>query len=77
MFVVVNEFPRFYVRFWDAVRGRIRILRTRNKENCSSNQRNMFDENCGLASTQSLRGEDPLEGDALGTILPSLGADLG
>jgi hypothetical protein len=33
-----------------------------------------FDENYGLAATQSLKNKDIPEGGAKGTILPSLGA---
>ncbi len=40
----------------------------------SINQRQLFDENYGLASTQSLKNKDIPEGGAKGTILPSLGA---
>ncbi|OBZ71447.1 NAD-specific glutamate dehydrogenase [Grifola frondosa] len=42
--------------------------------NYSINQRMLFDENYGLASTQSLKNKDIPEGGAKGTILPSLGA---
>ena len=42
--------------------------------NYSINQRQLFDENYGLASTQSLKNKDIPEGGAKGTILPSLGA---
>lgn len=34
----------------------------------------LFDENYGLASTQSLKNKDIPEGGAKGTILPSIGA---
>jgi NAD-specific glutamate dehydrogenase len=34
-----------------------------------------FDENYGLAFTQSLKNKDIPEGGAKGTILPSMGAD--
>ena len=34
-----------------------------------------FDENYGLASTQSLKNKDIPEGGAKGTILPVVGAD--
>ena len=37
----------------------------------SINQRQLFDENYGLASTQSLKNKDIPEGGAKGTILPS------
>ncbi len=39
--------------------------------NYSINQRMLFDENYGLASTQSLKNKDIPEGGAKGTILPS------
>jgi hypothetical protein len=39
--------------------------------NYSINQRSLFDENYGLASTQALKNKDIPEGGAKGTILPS------
>ena len=39
--------------------------------NYSINQRQLFDENYGLASTQNLKNKDIPEGGAKGTILPS------
>jgi glutamate dehydrogenase len=76
MFLVVgNEFRGFHVRFRDVARGGIRIVRSRNKEAYSINQRSLFDENYALASTQSLKNKDIPEGGAKGTILPSLGAE--
>ncbi|KAF9241089.1 NADH-dependent glutamate dehydrogenase [Melanogaster broomeanus] len=74
LFVIGNEFRGFHVRFRDVARGGIRIVMSRNKENYSINQRMLFDENYGLASTQSLKNKDIPEGGAKGTILPSLGA---
>ncbi|EIN12308.1 NAD-specific glutamate dehydrogenase [Punctularia strigosozonata HHB-11173 SS5] len=74
-FVIGNEFRGFHLRFKDVARGGIRIVRSRNKENYSINQRMLFDENYGLASTQNLKNKDIPEGGAKGTILPSLGAD--
>ncbi|KAJ7109084.1 NAD-specific glutamate dehydrogenase [Mycena crocata] len=75
MFIVIgNEFRGFHIRFRDVARGGIRIVMSRNKENYSINQRMLFDENYGLASTQSLKNKDIPEGGAKGTILPSLGA---
>ncbi|TFK48742.1 NADH-dependent glutamate dehydrogenase [Heliocybe sulcata] len=75
MFIVIgNEFRGFHIRFRDVARGGIRIVMSRNKENYSINQRQLFDENYGLASTQSLKNKDIPEGGAKGTILPSLGA---
>lgn len=41
------------------------------RRNYSINQRLLFDENYGLASTQSLKNKDIPEGGAKGTILPS------
>ncbi|KAJ6584511.1 NAD-dependent glutamate dehydrogenase [Mycena capillaripes] len=73
-FVIGNEFRGFHLRFRDVARGGIRIINSRNKENYSINQRMLFDENYGLASTQSLKNKDIPEGGAKGTILPSLGA---
>ncbi|KAJ7637550.1 Glutamate/Leucine/Phenylalanine/Valine dehydrogenase-domain-containing protein [Mycena polygramma] len=73
-FVIGNEFRGFHLRFRDVARGGIRIVTSRNKENYSINQRMLFDENYGLASTQSLKNKDIPEGGAKGTILPSLGA---
>ncbi|KAI0316462.1 Glutamate/Leucine/Phenylalanine/Valine dehydrogenase-domain-containing protein [Amylostereum chailletii] len=83
-FVIGNDFRGFHIRFRDVARGGIRIVRSRNKENYSINQRMLastganagdsFDENYGLASTQSLKNKDIPEGGAKGTILPSLGA---
>ncbi|KIM85567.1 hypothetical protein PILCRDRAFT_816763 [Piloderma croceum F 1598] len=76
MFLVIgNEFRGFHIRFRDVARGGIRIVRSRNRENYSINQRMLFDENYGLASTQSLKNKDIPEGGAKGTILPSLNAD--
>ncbi|KAF4577409.1 NAD-dependent glutamate dehydrogenase [Pleurotus pulmonarius] len=74
-FVIGNEFRGFHIRFRDVARGGIRLVRSRNKENYSINQRQLFDENYGLASTQSLKNKDIPEGGAKGTILPSLGAN--
>ncbi|KAF7293987.1 NAD-specific glutamate dehydrogenase [Mycena kentingensis (nom. inval.)] len=74
-FVIGNEFRGFHIRFRDVARGGIRIVMSRNKENYSINQRQLFDENYGLASTQSLKNKDIPEGGAKGTILPSLGAN--
>ncbi|KAJ8456442.1 hypothetical protein ONZ45_g18719 [Pleurotus djamor] len=73
-FVIGNEFRGFHIRFRDVARGGIRLVMSRNKENYSINQRQLFDENYGLASTQSLKNKDIPEGGAKGTILPSLGA---
>ena len=54
-FVVGSDFRGFHVRFRDVSRGGIRIIRSRNKENYSINQRTLFDENYGLARTQHLK----------------------
>ncbi|KAI0299499.1 NAD-specific glutamate dehydrogenase [Russula brevipes] len=74
-FIIGNEFRGFHIRFRDVARGGIRIVRSRNKENYSINQRMLFDETYGLASTQSLKNKDIPEGGAKGCILPSLGAN--
>ncbi|KAF9813238.1 hypothetical protein IEO21_05724 [Rhodonia placenta] len=73
-FVIGGEFRGFHIRFRDVARGGIRIVMSRNRETYSINQRMLFDENYGLASTQSLKNKDIPEGGAKGTILPSLGA---
>lgn len=75
IFVVGPDFRGFHVRFSDVARGGIRIVRSRNKENYSINQRTLFDENYGLARTQHLKNKDIPEGGAKGTILPNLDAD--
>ncbi|KAG2354643.1 NADH-dependent glutamate dehydrogenase [Suillus spraguei] len=68
MFIVIgNEIPWFPIRFRDVARGGIRIVMSRKG-------RMLFDENYGLAATQSLKNKDIPEGGAKGTILPSLGA---
>ncbi|KAJ2929106.1 hypothetical protein H1R20_g7992, partial [Candolleomyces eurysporus] len=75
IFIVIgNDFRGFHIRFKDVARGGIRIVRSRNRENYSINQRQLFDENYGLASTQNLKNKDIPEGGAKGTILPALGA---
>ncbi|KAG1743175.1 NADH-dependent glutamate dehydrogenase [Suillus paluster] len=75
MFLVIgNEFRGFHIRFRDVARGGIRIVMSRNEENYIINKRMLFDENYGLAATQSLKNKDIPEGGAKGTILPSLGA---
>ncbi|GJE97674.1 NAD-specific glutamate dehydrogenase [Phanerochaete sordida] len=74
-FVIGNEFRGFHIRFRDIARGGIRIVQSRNREAYSINQRQLFDENYGLASTQSLKNKDIPEGGSKGTILPSLGAN--
>ncbi|KAG1869058.1 Glutamate/Leucine/Phenylalanine/Valine dehydrogenase-domain-containing protein [Suillus subalutaceus] len=75
MFLVIgNEFRGFHIRFRDVARGGIRIVMSRNEENYMINKRMLFDENYGLAATQSLKNKDIPEGGAKGTILPSLGA---
>ncbi|EUC63288.1 glutamate dehydrogenase (NAD+) [Rhizoctonia solani AG-3 Rhs1AP] len=73
-FVIGSEFRGFHIRFRDVARGGIRIVRSRNKENYSINQRMLFDENYALAATQTLKNKDIPESGAKGTILPSLGA---
>ncbi|KAH9831374.1 NAD-dependent glutamate dehydrogenase [Rhodofomes roseus] len=74
LFVIGGEFRGFHIRFRDVARGGIRLVMSRNRETYSINQRMLFDENYGLASTQSLKNKDIPEGGAKGTILPSLGA---
>lgn len=75
IFVVGSEFRGFHVRFRDVARGGIRIIRSRNREAYSVNQRSLFDENYALASTQHLKNKDIPEGGSKGTILPTLDAD--
>jgi NAD-specific glutamate dehydrogenase len=71
MFLVIgNDFRGFHIRFRDVARGGIRIVMSRGKEAYSINQRTLFDENYGLASTQNLKNKDIPEGGAKGTILP-------
>lgn len=72
--VVGNEFRGFHLRFKDVARGGIRIVQSRNREAYSMNQRNLFDENYGLASTQALKNKDIPEGGSKGVILPDIGA---
>ncbi|CAO1613764.1 unnamed protein product [Jaminaea pallidilutea] len=74
-FVVGSDFRGFHVRFRDVARGGIRIVRSRNRETYSINQRTLFDENYALASTQHLKNKDIPEGGSKGTILPSLDAN--
>ena len=71
-FVVGAEFRGFHVRFRDVARGGIRVIRSRNRENYSINQRTLFDENYNLALTQNLKNKDIPEGGAKGTILPDI-----
>lgn len=70
-----SEFRGFHVRFTDVARGGIRIIRSRNRENYSINQRTLFDENYGLARTQNLKNKDIPEGGSKGTILPNMDAN--
>ncbi|KAL1664697.1 Glutamate/Leucine/Phenylalanine/Valine dehydrogenase-domain-containing protein [Schizophyllum commune] len=70
-----NEFRGFHIRFRDVARGGIRLIMSRTRENYSINQRMLFDENYGLASTQNLKNKDIPEGGAKGTILPAIGAN--
>ncbi|KAJ1798596.1 NAD-dependent glutamate dehydrogenase [Coemansia sp. RSA 2399] len=67
--VIGNEFRGFHVRFQDVARGGIRIVRSRNREAYSINQRTLFDENYSLASTQHRKNKDIPEGGSKGTIL--------
>ncbi|KAJ2585228.1 NAD-dependent glutamate dehydrogenase, partial [Coemansia sp. RSA 1797] len=67
--IIGNEFRGFHVRFQDVARGGIRIVRSRNAEAFSINQRTLFDENYSLASTQHRKNKDIPEGGSKGTIL--------
>ncbi|CAO3595065.1 unnamed protein product [Absidia cylindrospora] len=70
MFLVVgSEFRGFHLRFQDVSRGGIRIIRSRNREAYSINQRTLFDENYALAATQQRKNKDIPEGGSKGTIL--------
>ncbi|CAO3644322.1 unnamed protein product [Cunninghamella echinulata] len=70
MFLVVgSEFRGFHLRFRDVARGGIRIIRSRNREAYSINQRTLFDENYALAATQQRKNKDIPEGGSKGTIL--------
>jgi glutamate dehydrogenase len=70
MFLVIgSEFRGFHIRFADIARGGIRIVRSRNKETYSINQRTLFDENFNLAATQHRKNKDIPEGGSKGTIL--------
>lgn len=70
MFLVVGaEFRGFHLRFQDVARGGIRIIRSRNREAYSINQRTLFDENYALAATQQRKNKDIPEGGSKGTIL--------
>ncbi|KAJ2783245.1 NAD-dependent glutamate dehydrogenase [Coemansia interrupta] len=72
--VIGNEFRGFHVRFQDVARGGIRIVRSRNPEAFSINQRTLFDENYSLASTQHRKNKDIPEGGSKGTILLNMDA---
>ncbi|SAM05108.1 hypothetical protein [Absidia glauca] len=67
--MVGSEFRGFHVRFRDVSRGGIRIIRSRNREAYSINQRSLFDENYSLAATQQRKNKDIPEGGSKGTIL--------
>ncbi|CAO3586318.1 unnamed protein product [Absidia cylindrospora] len=70
MFLVVgSEFRGFHLRFRDVARGGIRMVRSRNREAYSINQRTLFDENYALAATQQRKNKDIPEGGSKGTIL--------
>ncbi|CDH49571.1 nad dependent glutamate [Lichtheimia corymbifera JMRC:FSU:9682] len=70
MFLVVgSEFRGFHLRFRDVSRGGIRIIRSRNREAYSINQRTLFDENYALSATQQRKNKDIPEGGSKGTIL--------
>lgn len=72
--VIGSEFRGFHVRFQDVARGGIRIVRSRNREAFSINQRTLFDENYSLASTQHRKNKDIPEGGSKGTILLNMDA---
>jgi glutamate dehydrogenase len=75
MFLVVGgEFRGFHVRFQDVARGGIRIIRSRNREAYSINQRTLFDETYALAATQERKNKDIPEGGSKGTLLLDAGA---
>ncbi|KAJ2803841.1 NAD-dependent glutamate dehydrogenase [Coemansia guatemalensis] len=74
LLVIGSEFRGFHVRFQDVARGGIRIVRSRNAEAFSINQRALFDENYSLASTQHRKNKDIPEGGSKGTILLNLDA---
>ncbi|KAH9253423.1 hypothetical protein BASA81_008620 [Batrachochytrium salamandrivorans] len=67
-FVIGSEFRGFHLRFRDIARGGIRIVRSRNAEAYSINQRSLMDENYGLANTQQRKNKDIPEGGSKGTI---------
>ncbi|KDE06845.1 glutamate dehydrogenase [Microbotryum lychnidis-dioicae p1A1 Lamole] len=76
LFLVVGDgFRGFHLRMKDVARGGIRLVMSRNREAYSINQRNLFDENYGLATTQALKNKDIPEGGSKGTILPDIGAN--
>ncbi|GAA6003578.1 glutamate dehydrogenase (NAD(+)) [Rhodotorula paludigena] len=76
LFLVVGDgFRGFHLRFKDVARGGLRMIMSRNRENYSINQRNLFDEVYGLASTQALKNKDIPEGGSKGAILPDLGSN--
>ncbi|OMJ26218.1 NAD-specific glutamate dehydrogenase [Smittium culicis] len=68
-FIVGAEFRGFHVRFQGISRGGLRIIRSRDEEAYTSNQRSLFDENYNLALTQHRKNKDIPEGGAKGTIL--------
>ncbi|GAA6031389.1 hypothetical protein JCM8097_005637 [Rhodosporidiobolus ruineniae] len=76
LFLVVGDgFRGLHLRMKDVARGGLRMIMSRNRENYSINQRNLFDEVYGLASTQALKNKDIPEGGSKGAILPDLGAN--
>ncbi|GAA5982795.1 hypothetical protein JCM11641_004626 [Rhodosporidiobolus odoratus] len=76
LFLVVGDgFRGLHLRFKDVARGGLRMIMSRNREVYSINQRNLFDEVYGLASTQALKNKDIPEGGSKGAILPDLGAN--
>lgn len=65
---IVMSRNKEYVRLFGPLNLTIELFVIRNY---SINQRMLFDENYGLAATQSLKNKDIPEGGAKGTILPS------
>ncbi|GAA6024717.1 hypothetical protein JCM11491_005166 [Sporobolomyces phaffii] len=75
LFLVIGDgFRGFHLRMKDVARGGLRMIMSRNREAYSINQRNLFDEVYGLASTQALKNKDIPEGGSKGAILPDIGA---
>jgi len=71
-FIVGKEKLAFHVRFRDIARGGIRIIRSRNVKEFTTNSEFVFDENYSLSHTQQRKNKDIPEGGAKGTILLKL-----